>query len=183
MCIDIRSDFYDPARPGLKPWKFGDRPLFRTQYNFTTKQVERVPVFDPAEYEQREDCRYPIELHWLNRKGGWDSFVFTFPHTWGHSISGGTRFTDNSNTARYTARGRVNQTVTVQSQHLPPIIQQAVSRIRESLQVYEYRPDTAERWLPVTIAEGDFPLYTDGDQLRQISFDMQYSKAITVQTV
>ncbi len=181
MCVTILSDF-------PKLIKFKDYPLLISVlddrenaegvYNLDIDNTAAQAAPSTYVYEACEQ-KYPIHLYWLNRQGGWDSYVFNWKHEYSEEVSGGVQYRDADFIPRYSSRGDDIETVNVRSGMLPDTDGMtakqrfnALVNIRRSIQVYEFRG--AER-IPVIINEGSFTKYRVDERFFEISFQMKYA--------
>lgn len=85
MCFEVLSEF---SKRGLKPYRFNGQNCLVFRINYLTNVVEGV-YLTGNQVRERQDCRYPFYLRFLNQYGGTDDWVFDSQHTlftgWGEA--------------------------------------------------------------------------------------------------
>lgn len=123
--------------------------------------------------------KYPKQLYWLNRWGGWQSWVFDGKHEYEEEVADGVTWQDEASLTHTASVGPVLQRVAVKSGFVPKAIYDTITTIRYAILVFH---KDGNAWREVNIERGSFPLFKEGDKRRECNFTFAYAEPLTVQT-
>lgn len=183
VCSQVLTVFAPPL------FKWGNRPCIIQFININAGFVDFADLPAPGPAVAVPDCRFPIELAFLNKLGGIDRYVFTFKQQFSTDIGDGQSYQDASMIEHYSKRGQIHQRVEVVSQYLSLPHRLALQDLLESVQVWEIRgtppapgyPDVRV-WVPVKIDSGSYLKYKSNDRQTQLTFSFSYGQLTLVQS-
>lgn len=122
--------------------------------------------------------KYPLHLYWLNRFGGWQSWVFDAKHEYEDEVGEGETWQDEYGHTHAASVGPVVSRVNVFSGHVSKAAFETIHTIRHSIKVYHR---DGNNWREVILDRGSFPKYKAGDKRREVNFSFAYSEPILMQ--
>lgn len=121
---------------------------------------------------------YPIQLFWLNRKGGWQSYVFGGKHEYTEEIPEASMYEDYLGYTHKAAIKGAKAGVNVFSGYLDSATYDMVLTVRSAIRVYHY---TGGEYREVNIKGGTFPIRKEGNRLYECNFSYTYSAPVIIQ--
>lgn len=141
-----------------------------------------------------EICVYPLQkanglcpdnianIAWVNREGGWSSYVFDGRKTFGKDISTVNTYKRGTELKRSTVEDVYDVVeVNINNKAIRDLI--FISSLRQSIQAYLYDPATLQWSIPIFIDKESFPVYTlPFKQIRvEDKFTFRYANEIIIQ--
>jgi len=139
-------------------------------------------------------CIYPIQssigecvggfnIAWINREGGWSSYVFGGKRTYGKDIADVTTFKRGKELRRATVKNvydTAEATIAIKSIRDLDFI----SSLRQSIQAYLYSDNTRQWSIPIILDRQSFTKYSTPFKAIEVndSFKFKYAEEITIQT-
>lgn len=170
-CLEYLTEF-------TKVYQFGTDPPFISVLNYDSDQIQHLQA-PPELIKAGLHCANGIKLKWLNKKGGWETFVFSGNHSYSFDISKGVVYQSESGQENYSGRGQIRNRIACSSQFLPKADKEAILGVVKSIQVFWYSGNAI---IPVIVDEGEYLLYKDGDSLQSLNFSFTVSQLERVQT-
>lgn len=149
-----------------------------TQINAATNTITNTNE-EPADSPLLPCAKYPKQLYWLNRWGGWQTWVFDGKHEYEEEVGDEVTWQDEASLTHTASIAPVLQRVAVKSGFVPKAIYDTITTIRHSILVY-HKDNNA--WREVNIERGSFPLFKEGDKRRECNFTFTYAEPLTIQT-
>lgn len=121
---------------------------------------------------------YPLNLYWINRKGGWQSFTFGGKHEYTEEIPEAATYEDYLGYNHKASIKGAKKGVNVFSGFLDSAAYDMVLTIRSAIRVYQY---TGTEFREVNIKGGTFPIRKEGNRLYECNFSFTYSEPVIIQ--
>lgn len=102
---------------------------------------------------------------WITREGGRESYLFDQRKNYGGTIGEGQTF-DNNGSIKYLSRGKHFQTVTVFKTGLSNTEVDLLESLRQSIQAWEYDPDT-DISTPIILSQEGYEKYSTKSTLKE----------------
>lgn len=120
----------------------------------------------------------PLQLYWLNRSGGWQTWIFDGKHEEGQDIPEPTTWKDENNRTHRASFGGISETVNVYSGFIPLSAYDTVFGILSSIRVYSREGAV---WREVNIEPGAYRKHKAGQRRKELNFSFTYAETLTVQ--
>lgn len=157
------------------PVPFAGFSEIRTTVNTTTNAVTNAVVAG----EGMERCTlYPMQFYWLNRAGGWQTWVFNGKHEYAQDISEPSTWTDENYQVHRAMFPPISQTVRVFSGVIPLASFDTVYSILSSIRVFHL---DGSIYREVNIDSGEYLRHKEGQRRKQLDFGFTYAETLTVQ--
>lgn len=122
--------------------------------------------------------KYPLHLYWLNRAGGWQSWVFDGKHDYGQETGEATMWQDENGFDHTATIEGVKEKVNVYSGFIPLASYDTVFGILSAIRVY-HRDNG--RFREVNLERGSFNRHKEGQRRKELNFSFTYAETLTVQ--
>lgn len=122
--------------------------------------------------------KFPIQLYWLNRSGGWQHWVFDGKHEYEDEVTEGVTWKDANDYLHTASVGPILQRVNAYSGFVNKTDFATIASVRYAIRVYH---KDGNNWREVNIDRGSFPKYKAGDKRREVNFSFTYAEPLTVQ--
>lgn len=155
-----------------------DYPGILTVIDYSTNFVTNR-ITDPPSAPILPCPKYPKNIYWLNRQGGWQSYVFDGKHEYEDEVAEGVTWQDANGNTHTASLGPVQHKCAVKSGFVSKSIYDTIAGIRNSIKVYHNDNGT---WREVNIERGSYPKYKEGDKRREVNFSFTYAEPLTIQT-
>lgn len=141
----------------------------------------RICVF-PIQSSNATCVTDPINLAWVNREGGWSSYVFEGRRTYGKDIDEVTTYKKGIELKRSSVSD-VYDTVEVTLANKSIKDLQFISSLRQSIQAYLYSESTLQWSIPIVLDKQSFPVYTKPFKQIEVvdNFKFRYAEEIVIQ--
>lgn len=144
--------------------------------NYDTNVVERFEITNSTQYVQVSSvCDTDIDLTWINKRGGFDRFVFKGKHSYSSNVSAGVLYFNDNGERKFASRGEVYRKILVYSGYISIDDAIALRSLKESIQIFY-------NGLSYYINEGEFAEYKVGTTEITVSFTLTLSKKVFIQT-
>lgn len=125
----------------------------------------------------------PLNIAWINREGGWSSYVFEGKRTLGKEI-GDTKTYKSGLELKKSSVENVYNTMEVSIFNKSIKDLQFIASLRQSIQAYLYDPATLQWSIPITLDKESFPVYSKPFKQIEVAdkFKFKYSEEVLIQT-
>lgn len=173
----IDSGFVTLTRQAIA--QSSEYPAVESRASVADGTVSNAIIPYDTENPNPEPCyRYPIELYWLNRAGGWQNWVFDGKHEYGQDIEEPATYTDEYDRLHRASYPGITETVNVFSGFIPSAFYNTVFGILSSIRVYHKQ---GSEFREVNIDTGSFQRHKEGQRRKQLNFSFAYAETLTVQ--
>lgn len=144
-----------------------------------TNELRTRSINYDTENPNPEVCyQYPIQLYWLNRAGGWQTWVFDGKHEYEEEAANPVYWKDENDRTHLAHYEGITQKVKVFSGFIPASVYDTVYGVVSAVRVY-HRDNGV--WREVNIEPGSFLNHKEGLRRKQLDFEFTYAQALTVQ--
>ncbi len=129
------------------------------------------------------ECRGGFNIAWVNREGGWSSYVFGGKKTYGKDVGTVKTYKTQGELKRSSVEDVYDTAeVAVFNKSIRDL--QFISSLRQSIQAYLYDDNTKQWSIPIVLDRSSFPVYTT--PFKQITtedkFLFRYANEIVIQS-
>lgn len=126
-----------------------------------------------------EPClKYPIQLYWLNRAGGWQTWVFDGKHEYEEETEEGVFWKDANGRTHLASVPGITEKVQVFSGFVPLSSYNTVFGVLSSIRKY-HRDNNV--WREVNTESGSYLKHKQGLRRKELNFSFTYAQSLTVQ--
>jgi hypothetical protein len=170
VITDVETDLTIPTGEWLFQGFTGIRSYININLHYIDSDTVEAPLTAPY------ICpKYPIQLYWLNRFGGWQTWVFDGKHEYEDEVNEGVTWEDNEGFTHTASVGPVLQKVSVYSGFINKAYFDVIHSIRFAKVAYHFDKGV---WRKIIIQPASVNKYKDGDKRREVNFSFTYSEPL-----
>lgn len=152
-------------------------PGVETKVDTTTNQLTTRSA-DMGGTGNSQCFNYPIQAYWLNRAGGWQTWVFGGKHEYEEETEEGTFWKDENDRTHLAHIPGITEKVKVFSGFIPLSAYNTVFGMLSAIRVY-HRDNNV--WREINIESGSYLKHKEGLRRKELNFSFTYAQTLTVQ--